>query len=261
MWKVWKRRITQSVNQISVYIDQSLRQWQAASREAQCCAFRPTNNRQQIITMTDRDGATLVPQNPKFRVIHSLLFCAFVYAFQWFLLSEQFFLFPTVPSCSSSVFQQPMTVHLSTWVRNRRPVQWSSKDNSWRRYQSTSCSRWSDSRQSGEPVWSLLYWYSRLVEDLPHFLFTAHFIIIIVTDELRATVSVGLIVSSPHVGYTAPAVFFGAQYSVRCILDISRRRCYKLPRAARRGASQHGTWYKTARHGTRRVGKCLREGV
>jgi len=79
---------------------------------------------------------------------------------------------------------------------------------------------------------------------------------IFAVDELRATVSVGLIVSSPHVGYTALAVFFGAQYGygVRCILDISRRRCYKLPRAARRGAARRSTGRDRTlpRRGTRR---------
>jgi len=41
--------------------------------------------------------------------------------------------------------------------------------------------------------------------------------------ELQATVSATFNCSSPHVGYTAPAVFFGAPYSVRSILYISRR--------------------------------------
>jgi len=43
-----------------------------------------------------------------------------------------------------------------------------------------------------------------------------------VTHELRATVSAAFNWSSPRVRYTAPAVFFGAQYSVRCILSIYR---------------------------------------
>jgi len=62
------------------------------------------------------------------------------------------------------------------------------------------------------------------------------------------------------VEYTAPAVFFDAQCGVRCMLNIARRRCYRLPpatarpRAAQRGrvAARNVLW--TARRGTGRVG-------